>query len=271
MMLAVVVAWSVGHGRWPGWSHVAGEALFVQNYAPAIFPHTWSLAVEEHFYLLLPPLLLCFRGQKERPFAALPAVFASVAIGCLALRVAGAWGQEQAVRASFAPTHLRIDSLLFGVLLSWLAYYRGAQLRQFVRRWRWWMFALAITLAAPAFAFELAPTWYLFTFGFSALYLASGLLLLLALHHPVRRGALAWIGFYSYSIYLWHIAVERILLPAILPRDVGPLLRLAAYLPASIAAGVLAAWVVELPFLRLRDRWFPSRSQTMPREIKTVA
>jgi peptidoglycan/LPS O-acetylase OafA/YrhL len=33
---------------------IAGELLFVQNYTQSIWEHTWSLAVEEHFYLLLP-------------------------------------------------------------------------------------------------------------------------------------------------------------------------------------------------------------------------
>jgi len=260
-MLAVVMIWSVSQGRWPGWGYVGSEALFIQNYGPAVFPHTWSLAVEEHFYLTLPLLLLLLRSGKERPFAALPAVFVGVAVACLALRVAGAWGQSMAVRGSFAPTHLRIDSLLFGVLLAWLTHFRGEPLRRFVIRWRWWMLASAFTLAAPAFVFELAPTWHLFTFGFTALYLAGGLLLLVAVHHPARRGALAWIGFYSYSIYLWHIAVERIFLPRLLPLEVDPFVQLAAYFFASIAAGVLAAWMVELPFLRLRDRWFPSKFQ----------
>src|ERR1035437_9769085 len=29
------------------------EMLYVQNYGPSIWVHTWSLAVEEHFYILL--------------------------------------------------------------------------------------------------------------------------------------------------------------------------------------------------------------------------
>ncbi|MEQ1850948.1 MAG: acyltransferase [Chthoniobacteraceae bacterium] len=261
VMLAVVMIWSACFGRWPGWGPVAAEALFVQNYWAGIFPHTWTLAIEEHFYLALPLVLFALRGEKERPFAAVPALFAGVAVGCLALRVAGAWEQVNATRASLAPTHLRVDSLLFGVFLQWLMHFHGERLGGFVLRWRWWMLASAAALAAPAFVFELVPTWYLFTFGFSALYVAGGLVLLVAIHHPARRGALAWIGFYSYSIYLWHMAVDRIFLPLLLPRDIEPLLWLAAYFLASIAVGVLAAWIVEMPFLRLRDRWFPSGSE----------
>src|SRR5688572_8009182 len=39
------------------------ELLFVQNYLGGIYPHTWSLAVEEHFYLLL---MLCFALFHKR-------------------------------------------------------------------------------------------------------------------------------------------------------------------------------------------------------------
>src|SRR5438874_883596 len=43
------------HGFPPGmWS----ELFFVQSYIAPIWPHTWSLAVEEHFYVALPLLLL---------------------------------------------------------------------------------------------------------------------------------------------------------------------------------------------------------------------
>ena len=266
-MFAVVLLWSVNHGRWPGFRFVASEALFVQNYGPALFPHTWSLAVEEHFYLTLPLLLWLVRGKKERPFAVLPWAFAAIATGCLALRVAGAWGQSHAVRASFAPTHLRCDSLLFGVVLAWLVHFHGEKVTRFVRRWNWWLPAGAIALAAPAFIFDLAVTPFLFTFGFTALWFAAGLVLLFAVHRSGKRGALAWIGFYSYSIYLWHIPVERIFLPLLLPRDLPPQLGMIAYFAASIVTGVVAAWLVELPFLRLRDRLFPSHSRpSAPRE-----
>src|ERR1019366_6522082 len=36
------------------------EVLFLQDYLPNFWAHTWSLAVEEHFYLLLPFVLLIF-------------------------------------------------------------------------------------------------------------------------------------------------------------------------------------------------------------------
>jgi peptidoglycan/LPS O-acetylase OafA/YrhL len=39
-------------------SAILGDVFFVQNYLPHVWDHGWTLAVEEHFYLVLP--LPCF-------------------------------------------------------------------------------------------------------------------------------------------------------------------------------------------------------------------
>ena len=260
LMFFTVLAWATMNGRWPGLAPVISEALFVQNYGPAIFPHTWTLAVEEHFYLALPLVLWAVQGKKERPFAGLPIVFAAVALTCLALRVHGAWDRDTAVRASLTPTHLRVDSLLFGAVLAWGMHFHGNVVSGFVQRRRTWMLAAAILIAAPALIHDLGTTPWHFTYGFTALYLAGGALLLLALHRPARRGVFARIGIFSYSIYLWHIPVERILLPMILPAGFPGWGHAVLYFALSIFVGIITAKIVELPFLRLRDRLFPSRA-----------
>ncbi len=83
--------------------------------------------------------------------------------------------------------------------------------------------------------------------------LAAALTMPRLLPSPLAR-PLAWIGFYSYSIYLWHLpwlAVCRIRVFS------GPWQAL-AYYAGSIAIGVLVAKLVEIPALRLRDRWLPA-------------
>ncbi len=93
------------------------DALFLTNYLPlsAIPIGLWSLAVEEHFYLLFPAAL--FMLHKRLSFQKCAAVFAIICLAVLAIRF---W--EVGRRADFTDvnfwTHTRIDSILFGSILA---------------------------------------------------------------------------------------------------------------------------------------------------------
>ena len=260
-MFVAVLLYAAHMGRaFVGWPVVLSEALFVQNYGPSLFPHTWSLAVEEHFYLLLPLLLLAVRGEKSAPFAKLPRVFLTVALLALAARIATAQMLDFRLKTQLFPTHLRIDSLLFGVLLSWTTHFAPVALDRVWKRLRWPLAVAAVALVVPAFCMEIGSGWYLHTVGLTGLWLAGGVLLMFALRWKSAWRPLAFIGTYSYSIYLWHIPVRFFGL-GWLPREAAPLPRAAAYLALSIVVGIVAAWLVERPSLALRDRRFPTRSQ----------
>lgn len=85
MVVTVVMNWRLGHLR--AAQVYLGELFYVQNYGPYVWSHTWSLAVEEHFYLILPIVLLglvAFSRNKDNPFKAVPWVcwpFARVSCG----------------------------------------------------------------------------------------------------------------------------------------------------------------------------------------------
>ena len=261
VMFAVVLLYAGHMGRaFVGWPIVSSEALFVQNYGPALFPHTWSLAVEEHFYLLLPLLLLAVRGRKDAPFANLPRLFIVVAVLALAGRIATAQMLDFRLKTHLFPTHLRLDSLLFGVLLSWASHFAPVALERVWARFRWPLAAVAVGLTVPAFCMEIGSGWYLHTLGLTGFYLAGGVLLLFALRWGSAWRPIAVVGAYSYSIYLWHIPVRFFGL-GWLPRDVSPVTRAGVYLALCIVVGIVAAWLVERPFLAVRDRLFPTRSQ----------
>ncbi|MFO0653193.1 MAG: acyltransferase [Polyangiales bacterium] len=106
-----------------------GEVFFLQNYLGAIWNHTWSLAVEEHFYLLLSALLFAWsRRRATNPFAGLVWLTPLVMFVTLALRLASCIRGHAPYQTHWA-THFRVDSLLFGVLLSWLFHYQPEALR----------------------------------------------------------------------------------------------------------------------------------------------
>ena len=266
MILATVwVSWPVRRAG------LLGEVLFLQNYTGRLLQHTWSLAVEEHFYVVLAALMWWLEGAPGRTtrtrFARIPLVFLIVAVVCLSLRVAMAqfaYSHE----THLYPTHLRIDSLMFGVVLSYWWHFTGLATR--VRRSRpmaWGLCALGIACCAPAFVFALEQTPWVSVIGLTLFYLGSGALLIgvLSLDVPntplVRRAAV--IGVFSYSIYLWHIAVYNSgtqVVSALLGHRLSWGAYAAVSLGGSVLIGIATAKMIEYPMLRIRDRWYPSVS-----------
>ena len=245
------------------WATLA-EAIFVQNYHVGLWGHTWSLAVEEHFYILLALVLTYILTRAQHPMRVLERLFIIVPIVVLGLRFAtDAWLPFQH-HTHHWPTHLRIDSLLFGVMLSYLAHLKPATFAALVR-WRVPLLCAGLVLVTPPF-FLPANAPFVHTVGYTFLYLGYGAVLIFALTQaPGRwmwlRFVMHWIarlGAYSYSIYLWHVPFEGWIMPSImkvLPESA--VLAIGVYVTGACATGVLMARLVEFPALALRDRVFP--------------
>jgi peptidoglycan/LPS O-acetylase OafA/YrhL len=247
----------------PDFSRVLAEILFVQNYFPHFWDHTWSLAVEEHFYVgivLLIALLLQLKGG--RPLRALPYILLAVALGAACLRIAKTGADYPKI---VYPTHLRIDSLGFGVLLSFFWNFDREGIQPFFRRFRVPCAALGLLLLAPAFIWEI-ETPAVHTLGLTGFYLGSGMLLMAMLvsRFPDNLAfrSIARAGTYSYSIYLWHLPVLRWATPATLSRAgiTGSSAGLATAILESLLVGIVVALLIEVPGLIMRDRFFPSKS-----------
>jgi len=235
--------------------------VFLQNYLPAAWwarEHGWSLAVEEHFYLLLPPALLLVRWAR---FRRAPVRWAAAIVGCLAALTLGrrllmVLRGADAVPVLFA-THFRLDALAFGVLLSVVWHYAPGRVQLF-RRLRSLLMPAGLLLTVPCYFLDVEHP-FVITLGLTLNYLGYGMVLAAALTMPRLLPSplarpLAWIGFYSYSIYLWHLpwlAVCR----ASGFEEAG---RALVYYAGSITIGVVLAKLVELPALRLRERWLPA-------------
>jgi peptidoglycan/LPS O-acetylase OafA/YrhL len=269
--LAATVALRLAWGGNLESSQVLSELFFVQNYVHGVWNHTWSLAVGGHFYILL-PLLLLFLVSRSRarsdPFIALPMICAVVMGGLLVLRIQNALAHPYDHASHLFPTHLRIDSLMFGVLLSYWFHYHRDQFRGFVMRRRAVLTLLGVALLVPPFLLDLPASVGLHTAGLTGLALGSGLLLATALHAPAGLQWLlkpaARIGAYSYSIYLWHLPVLGYWLTwveGVLGMRLPWWPRTILGVSACIAFGVGISQLIEYRVLRFRDRRFPSRSR----------
>jgi peptidoglycan/LPS O-acetylase OafA/YrhL len=283
LAVSVLLIWAQG-GEFERLQLIA-EVLFFQNFERGLWNHTWSLAVEEHFYLLLPLVFLIVihaRGRGRSSLRPVLLVGALVAVWTLMMRVSTA----AAVPAFSSYTHvfatqLRLDSLFFGVMLAYPYHFHHDRFVGAMRPWRVPLLVGGLVLLAPAFVLPLERNPILYTLGFSVLYVGSGMLLVASLLFDVRQSRLlrgaASMGRHSYSIYLWHMPVIAFVMP-LLDRLAGGTIPYALgaplYLGLSVAIGVAMARLIEVPALRGRDQRFPSRAAATaparaPRTLET--
>ncbi|RIL00033.1 MAG: hypothetical protein DCC71_19325 [Proteobacteria bacterium] len=242
-----------------GWGHLA---LTV----------TWSLAVEEHFYLLWPWIVR--RVSEQR----LLLVCVAIAAGALVSRAA-VFASGAPSLAAYVLTPCRLDTLATGAAIAIAARRPGglAPLADFARRL---LGAAACVFAGVALyarillqdrpllrqVSELLTDPLVATLGYSALCALWGsLLVLLLTAAPGARlgrafelGALRSLGRYSYALYLLHLPVAIALGQVFPPEPFARHFALAqiAYWLAVIGSTYLLArvtWIVlEAPLLRLK-------------------
>jgi peptidoglycan/LPS O-acetylase OafA/YrhL len=282
VILLLLVARDPAHNPTEAARQLLPNFLHAQNYLGSPRPHTWSLAVEEHFYLLLPFLVIAVlpaRQQRAKSIPRLPIVALSVAAFCLAFRVFVNRGQPFTEPTHYFATHVRADSMFFGVLLSYLYHYGFLKLEWVAHR-RTLILGAGLLLISPMSWFGLSHP-FSWTIGYTLLYLGYGAILLSVLSTQIVPGKLgrlmaspparllAWVGFYSYSVYLWHLdfapGLSRWLLEHLQISKLGPELTyslgVVLYLPLAVTIGVGLARLIEGPSLRLRDKLFPSRAR----------
>ena len=201
--------------------------------------HTWSLAVEEQFYIVFPLLLFVLRKASRRTLTVLIAIAALISFAVCEM----AAYRYQLANFYLAPT--RAWELLAGSLcacLGWQGHRRGAGL-----------LALA-GLAMILVSIFLLDGTVVFPSHWALLPVVGTMLLILFARAESGAGRLlamtplVGIGLISYSLYLWHqpiFAFARLFAS-------GPLSQ-ATMLGLALLAGVLAAlsWrFVEQPFRR---------------------
>jgi peptidoglycan/LPS O-acetylase OafA/YrhL len=255
------------------------ELFFIQNYFPGVWTHTWSLGVEEHFYIFLPLFLLALtrlsRNRRD-PFWCLGWWAVAIGLACIFLRAALVFlPQHPDFYLAYQGTHARIDSLFFGVLLGYLYNYQGNRLQRALgSTFRRIAIAVAsITLLLPGY-FVPRDNKAFAVLGYTILYLGFGGLLLLSVHvrgvlplgprkwlRPIGD-SLAYVGMYSYSIYLWHLAIlawPSLLAYRFFQTALPPIPYLILYLLLSLTMGITISRALEYPILKLRDRLFPEQ------------
>ena len=234
---------------------------------------SWSLAIEEQFYLLWPAVVLLLGRRSLMAFCV--AVIGVAVLTRTALTLAGA----HPITISLL-TPCRMDALAVGAFLALAVRGPGGVAALLPRARR--AAAVSLLLLAGLFAAQ-GPKWGVVrgpgqVVGYSLLAVLYGGVLLLAVSHrrtgPLNRlfsrPLLTTFGRYSYALYLFHLPISVCLRESALrPGRIPPLF--ASHLPGQLlfyAAGIglslAAAWLswrfYEGPILSLK-RFFPAAQQ----------
>lgn len=233
---------------------------------PSPLRHTWSLAIEEQFYLVFPLLLLgalalTWRLSPRRPRALLTACFSALAVGS-AILMAVQYVPGTDPTNVYYSTFTRAFELLIGVVGGiWLGAHDfgrpvGAdRAARPVDRWIGWAAIPSAALVLAAFVLADENAAWLFRGGLVVLCLLA-LVAIAAAAGPLRTplqtalatAPLVWLGRLSYSFYLWHWPVIVFLTPDRLGLTGLPLA--AVRVVVSLVAAYLSYRFVEQPVHR---------------------
>jgi peptidoglycan/LPS O-acetylase OafA/YrhL len=243
---------------------ILNEVFFLQSYLPHIWSHTWSVAVEEHFYFAL-ALIAAWRIPKWNPKSN-RLLFGMIFLLLLtfSLRLKACLANTDSSSFAFTATHLRMDGILIGVMVAFLIHFRNA--KEFLSNHKWHTTLACLSFIWPPFVFS-GESFFMNTIGLSIMNLGFGLLILLVSEadfsfkldglrwlHWIKT-AVCFIGINSYAIYLWHLLVQQELFRFQFSGILGTLI----YLAASILIGVIFTFLIERPMLKWRESWSYSK------------
>jgi peptidoglycan/LPS O-acetylase OafA/YrhL len=227
-------------------------------FIPTELGHTWSLAVEEQFYLVWPSLLLMLlawrSGGSSRSRTLLPWVFGATLLATNIARVL-TW-RAQGYPAAYMMPYCHADGLIIGCALAFL--WRQGKLP--VARAALYGWAGLLGLIGFTFLWTQGPhRTVIYYGGYTLLALAAAGMLNAALVGSRRITAVfSWrplraTGRVSYGLYLWHLMVLEIIVQHSMRLDRWS--RAVLGLALSVAATLISWYCVEQPFLRVKARY----------------
>ena len=253
-------------------------AWYFQAFQTPLFPVVWGLQL-----CLLSGVIFfvpLFRWKPTGEFSVLPVLAFSVFFLSAIMRIITIAATDSLHihwMFSLFATHMRLDGFAVGLLLAWFYVFRPTVLKHFAR-YRILLVAIALLLMGLD---VLLPYDKLMVYAVEVVIfsVACACLLLAMLYAPLETGAWAiffrawptraimFVGTYSYTIYLWHVTPVRFWIAQNLFLSLAETPRWVVltclHVLMSVFLGWLASQLIEIPFLRLRDRLFPGNARAL--------
>jgi peptidoglycan/LPS O-acetylase OafA/YrhL len=244
--------------------------------AEGTFSHSWSLCVEEQFYLLLPLVLLALAYYKtgKKGLLLLVGLFlAGFFTRWYGWQLIKPFVEDDSFRVLhhkyiYYPTYNRLDPLLIGIAVSALYHYRPAFSGKIVKAANWLIPAGLLVMIAAYYLSANEASIISVVFGYPAVALGYGVLVMAAVHpasilYKYRSAVTEKIAALSYSLYLSHKGLMPLTQRLIAPYGFDPNSNVTMLICfVVVAAGaILLHLVVEKPFLRLRDKVLKRKTQ----------
>jgi peptidoglycan/LPS O-acetylase OafA/YrhL len=247
------------------WIFVAQKTdYFSQGSPPSPLQHTWSLGVEEQYYLLWPLLVIAVAavfGARARW-----AVFALATAGAAGSAAAAiVMASDDTVNRVYFGTDTRVQALLVGaaaaalLVRDWSVLNAGGTLIR--TRWRrWGAAALSVVGLAMLAALAHYATGNAREFHAGLLIVVAVAAVLLVAPVALDQGSpvaqvlawrpLVWLGAISYGVYLWHWPIFLALNGERTGWSGWPLFALRC--AATVAVATASWWLLEQPIRRWR-------------------
>ena len=254
------------------WQDVAVTATYRMNWARALsevppfglLDHTWSLSIEEQFYVLWPLVVIGAHRLGGRW-----AVLSAAVVGMVASAVLrGVWWHDGTVaHRVYYGLDTHADGLLLGcavatLTLLWPAISDAATTR--TTRWLGPAALLAVVLMGAQVGLATAGLYS----WIYPIFVALAAIVIIDIYaegltaRPLATVPLVALGRISYGLYLWHWPVFLVLNGGRLHWAFIPLT--VVRLAVSLAMAVASFFLVEQPFLRLKRRLEPAGRRSEP-------
>ncbi len=220
LILAMLTAIAVVFGN--GAPHILQYFTFTQNFSSQVktenfFPESWSLSVEEWFYLITPimifaTMILLGKKHKRTAFIIISILVIASVTGyrCYCFSIYPPQNIEEWDNMYRRPVITRLDALMFGVIGAYISFYHN---RTWIRYKRQLLYVGLILLVIPviiAFPFNTlyACAFYFTTMSVGTLFLLPFLSQYIKGEGKVYR-AITHISLISYSMYLLNYSLIR--------------------------------------------------------------